>query len=573
MKRLLGTLPTILSTLVALLLILVTFSLAGTEGREQTVAAGRYSAEELAVIGEERGGLACFQADDPACVYEAAFQLYICPEPLPAILPEQDPREHARALAMLNSAGLILIPDTTNRRVMAFDPATGDLVDANFVPPDPDNLDLPINAILSAGGDTILVSSYNNDLIQEYDLAGNYLGFFAPANGADPSILDTPRGMELRANGNLLVATSLNPDLDLVAEFDTGGNYLGAFIADGAGGLDSPYDVFGRAADWLVGGATSDMIHRYDLSGAYLDDLALIDNFPQQILGTISGNLLVANFSGAQEGVIELTAGGAVVNNFNPLDNGQRGVYELPNGNILTTSGTGAEGAVYEIDRDSGALVETKVSGLTARYIEFVKSDAAIPAIQLDKTVGTDPGKCAPDDAIVVLAGTEVTYCYTVTNSGNVTFTSHDLEDDQLGVLLDDFAYQLAPGASAFITQSATITQTTINTAEWSATDGDSTASDTDSATVTVNELTPTPTPAGATATPTTTASPTATQTPTASATATSTATPTIAPPTATSTSGSPTATPTAIPASPTPTQTPAPIDSYAVYIPLALKQ
>lgn len=570
MKRNLASLSALaaLSVLVALSLVLVALADAGI--REPLAPAGRYSKEEMAVIGEERGGIARYQADSPDCVYEAAYQLFICPEPLPAVLPTQDPIEHARALAMLNSAGLILIPDTTNRRVMAFDPATGDLVDANFVPPDPDNLDLPINAILSAGGDTILVSSYNDDLIQEYDLLGNYLGHFAPAGGADPSVLDTPRGMELRANGNLLVTTSLNPELDLVAEFDTSGNYLGAFIADGAGGLDSPYDIFGRASDWLVGGATSDMIHRYDLAGAYLDDLAAIDNFPQQIIGTISGNLLVADFSGTQEGVIELTAGGALVNNFNPLENGQRGVYELPNGNILTTSGTSAEGAVYEIDRTSGAVVDTKVSGLTARYIEFVKSNAAVPAIELNKTVGTDPSVCATGDSIVVVAGTEVTYCYEVTNSGNVTLTLHDLVDDQLGVLLDDLAYALAPGASAFLTASATITQTTVNTAEWIATDGDVSASDTDTATVTISVNTPTPTTTattgGPTLTPTPTASPTGTQTPTATGTATATATPTTILPTATGT-------PTALPPSPTPTQTPQPPDSFPLYLPLVLRQ
>ena len=70
------------------------------------------------------------------------------------------------------------------------------------------------------------------------------------------------------------------------------------------------------------------------------------------------------------------------------------------------------------------------------------------PAINLVKTVGTTAGVCAPDAAITVTEGTTVYYCYTVTNTGNVTFTSHDLSDDQLGTLLTGFAYTLEPGAS-----------------------------------------------------------------------------------------------------------------------------
>jgi hypothetical protein len=50
--------------------------------------------------------------------------------------------------------------------------------------------------------------------------------------------------------------------------------------------------------------------------------------------------------------------------------------------------------------------------------------------------------------------------------------TLHTLTDDQLGIILNNFPYTLAPGASAFITQSATLTQTTVNTAQWLAGNG-----------------------------------------------------------------------------------------------------
>ena len=76
-----------------------------------------------------------------------------------------------------------------------------------------------------------------------------------------------------------------------------------------------------------------------------------------------------------------LTAAGALVGVYNPATlTGYRGVYELPNGNILTTTATG----VHEINR-SGNLVETKISGVSARYIELIEE--ATPVELLSFTV------------------------------------------------------------------------------------------------------------------------------------------------------------------------------------------
>lgn len=113
---------------------------------------------------------------------------------------------------------------------------------------------------------------------------------------------------------------------------------------------------------------------------------------------------------------------------------------------------------------------------------------ASNPQVELTKTVGTDPATCAVTDAITVNEGTDVTYCYSIENTGDVTFTLHTLTDSELGDILVDFPYQLVPGASAFITATATITTTTTNTAVWTASDpsGPVSAADSDTATVTV---------------------------------------------------------------------------------------
>ena len=109
-------------------------------------------------------------------------------------------------------------------------------------------------------------------------------------------------------------------------------------------------------------------------------------------------------------------------------------------------------------------------------------------SIALTKTAGTDPAVCAVTNAITVTVGTPVYYCYNIENTGTITLTLHDLVDNRLGTILSSFPYTLTPGASAFLTQTTTITQTTVNTATWTAYNPGPTdvVSDTDTATVMV---------------------------------------------------------------------------------------
>lgn len=272
-----------------------------------------------------------------------------------------------KVLASIPAGGVLLIPESTNDRVMAFDPVTGDLIDPNFIPSDSTNLSTPIEALIHPDGQRVLVSDQLDDVVQQYDLQGNYLGVFAPAGGVDTSILDNVRGMAISDRNTLLVSVGGGANDDAIAEFDLDGNYIANFIANGAGGMDSPFDVTLRGADYLVPAITSDAIHSFDLSGSANPNVAAVDTFPEQVFVTNSGNILIGNFSGLQEGVVELTSAGGLVGIYDPASlGGYRGVYELANGNILTTNGAG----VHEIDR-SGNLVETKISGVSARFISL----------------------------------------------------------------------------------------------------------------------------------------------------------------------------------------------------------
>ena len=92
-----------------------------------------------------------------------------------------------------------------------------------------------------------------------------------------------------------------------------------------------------------------------------------------------------------------------------------------------------------------------------------------VESISLAKTVGTDPAVCATDNSIGVLAGTTVYYCYEVTSNATTTRSLHTLVDSELGSILTAFPFNLAPGASVWLTKSAVINATTVNTATWTA--------------------------------------------------------------------------------------------------------
>jgi archaellum component FlaG (FlaF/FlaG flagellin family) len=455
-----------------LLAILVPFLFAFTVyGGLLTIAAAQTDpnsadSERLEFISEITGYLAADSPLSPDCFFDSRYDAYLCEESVNAELRVSDPAARENALQQLTAGGVLLIPDSTNKRLMTFDPTTGDLIDPNFILLEDEPTGTVVHAIMASNNDSILVSDQTRDVVHEYDLEGTYLGIFAPSGGADPNIIDNIRGMALRPNGNLLVTVGAGPNADAIAEFDTEGEFLGNFIANGSGGLDSPFDIYERpGVDWLAGGVDSDAIHRYDLdNGNPLGNLALMDTFPEQIYQAASTNVLVANFSGTQTGIVELTADGDLVGIYNPVEIGNyRGVYELANGNLLTTTGEG----VFEIDRD-GTLVDIKISGVGGRYIEYVVLPQQYE-IQLSKTVGVNPSICADTDEISVPEGTPVTYCFEVTNTGTGTLALHDLEDSELGVILDGFSFNLMPGASVFLTQTAVITVETTNTATWTA--------------------------------------------------------------------------------------------------------
>jgi hypothetical protein len=126
----------------------------------------------------------------------------------------------------------------------------------------------------------------------------------------------------------------------------------------------------------------------------------------------------------------------------------------LPSGRVLVSGGRVPSGATF-------ASAELYTPPLPA-------------SIAVVKTVGTDPDTCADTSILRVVPGTTVYYCYTITNTGQVTFTHHLLDDSLLGS--HSFTAELPPGAflntvDYGLVLSAKLEVTTTNTVTWMATD------------------------------------------------------------------------------------------------------
>jgi hypothetical protein len=422
--------------------------------------------ERLVIISEQTGLVASDKSDSSDCEYSAEFGVYLCPHASAgqALTAAAGDRSASTAtLDALAGDGVLFIPDSTNKRIMSFDPFTGAQIDSAFITLDDVATGTAIHALMRPNG-TILVSDQTRDVVHQYNLDGDYQGVFAPAGGADTSIMDNIRGMALRPNGNLLVTVGASANANSVAEFDLTGQHVGNFIANNSGGLDSPYDVYQRSGgDWLVSSINSDEILRFGGDGVALGQFAQALSFPQQIVDLANGNVLVSNFSGSETGVLEFQANGDLVDRYNPGGLSEyRGIYELGNGNLLVST----SGGVYEINR-SEVIINTHHTG-QSRFIQFAKLG---PPLELEYTVGpfVDHDTCPTETETSIAAGQSAAYCYRVRNNSTVTWTRHDLEDSEWGVLLDAVPVTLSPGASVFLNDERSPAESVTSEATWTA--------------------------------------------------------------------------------------------------------
>lgn len=166
------------------------------------------------------------------------------------------------------SQGVLLVPDWTGDRVMAFSPFDGSVINLSLIV-DPagsgGHLSSPRNAIDSGRG-TILVSDQIGDGVYEYSYSGAYIRTVA-GNGVGPA-LDNVRGIAVK-DGYLYITNA-----------DSGGGAPGKAIVKvelanpnnnsvwASGGTTwDPFDINFRATDVLVSDINGDHILSFNFAG------------------------------------------------------------------------------------------------------------------------------------------------------------------------------------------------------------------------------------------------------------------------------------------------------------------
>ena len=225
------------------------------------------------------------------------------------------------------------------------------------------------------------------------------------------------------------------------------------------------------------GEATQDLFTYRAFDGLHYSNVATVTVIitPVFDLPVAVGDAIVVDYAGSSS-VLHSGAASLLANDTNPegqpltatlIATPSHGMLSLaPNGTFTYThdgSYTTTDHFTYRV-----ATVGDRVSTPAAVTITI----GSPAAIELTKTVwlaglGND---CRGTSNLRIPVSTTIAYCYTVYNSGIITLTTHSLVDDQLGTLLANVPYTLAPGVRYHVISTATIAVPITNTVTWTAT-------------------------------------------------------------------------------------------------------
>ncbi|MBX3119144.1 MAG: PEP-CTERM sorting domain-containing protein [Fimbriimonadaceae bacterium] len=251
------------------------------------------------------------------------------------------------------NAQMLIMPDSTNNRLVAFDPFNGSVVNSNMF-------------ALAGGtqihamqvGNEIWVSEQIGDRVSRWSFTGTSLGSISGA-------LDNIRGMGL-IGGTVFVTnagTGNGAPGAAVRMFDTSGGSLGHFLTPNA---PSPFGILSHQGGMLVSSSSAnDDVHRYSLAGSSLGTFhnSASLNFGEQMDYALNGDVLVAGFS--SNNIVRLDPNtGALISSFTA--SGARGVHQLGNGNIMWTNSAGA----HIFDVNTGGSSQVYAGG--GRYLDLL---------------------------------------------------------------------------------------------------------------------------------------------------------------------------------------------------------
>ncbi len=310
----------------------------------------------------------------------------------------------ACSLISAASAQQLLVCESTGDTVMAFSPADGLLLNANYI-------DLSTAGGLVAAGTPIEVAQLPNGNLLISDQAADEL-FMWSADGTtylgETALgFDNMRGLAV-AYGFVWVSNSGTGNSgfdDSVVQLDLNLNLIAVHPLLTEDPFDCTAFTFGGVDGLLLTDIAGENLAFFDPANPAAqtifhdsDGVTGMD-FPEQCnINGVNGNPIVANFADP-DGLREFDAVTGIELSF--IDTGAlgfgslRGIHMLGNGNIMFTNGGGVH--IYDV---AGGTVSTVVAGVSARFISLVSSG-------VDPNVSTfcDPASSNSTGAPAVLSG------------------------------------------------------------------------------------------------------------------------------------------------------------------------
>ncbi|MEQ9096486.1 MAG: GC-type dockerin domain-anchored protein [Phycisphaerales bacterium] len=251
------------------------------------------------------------------------------------------------AASCLAQDAVLLVPDSTNDTIAAFDPFDGSLIDPVFIDLVP--LDAGTPKGIAQVGDEIWVSDQIRDRVDRFTLDGDYIdsiGGQVPGGG-----LDNVRGVNVIGDEVWVFNAGTNNDApgNAIVRIDPSTASIIGNIPLGA----SPWFALPYNGEVLV--TIDDQLDRYDEAGNFLGQFFAPGqlNFLQQTSETSAGTVLVGAFS-SPSGIWEISVDGGLLDVISGTqDSGARAGWELGDGSIMWTNGDG----VNVTDPASGSTI------------------------------------------------------------------------------------------------------------------------------------------------------------------------------------------------------------------------
>jgi len=233
---------------------------------------------------------------------------------------------------------LLLIPDSGNDKIWALDPATGAVVNPDFIPDD-QYLTQPIQIAQSPTG-SLYITDETTKSVYEYSANGSYIRTVAsPADGVTTGAY----ALVIR-DGFCYYTSGFSSGAGKIFRVPLSGGTPSVFCNFSMG---DPRGIVSFGTGFLVGNSTTDDIEIVSATGAVSptpfhnsDGISGI-NFPQQLVVLPDGGVMAAGFS-APWGLFFYDANGSELGSYRypEVFLSPRGAYLLDNGSYLYTGGT-----------------------------------------------------------------------------------------------------------------------------------------------------------------------------------------------------------------------------------------